>query len=110
MPLVRTICPLCEKATDVDPASLMATCRECGGELVQRSPGFWDEADPICDPNEAATRVVGKATGDDQLLLPDLEAAWAEWSKSINDVDERGMTLLRAAFEAGAEAASRHND
>lgn len=35
-----------------------------------------------------------------------LEAAWAEWSKGIKNVDERGMTLLRAAFEAGYESAS----
>jgi len=34
----------------------------------------------------------------------DLEAAWAEWSKGVKNVDERAMTLLRAAFEAGAEA------
>jgi len=39
-----------------------------------------------------------EATGDD------LEAAWAEWSRHIQKVDERGMTLLRAAFEAGWEA------
>jgi len=30
----------------------------------------------------------------------DLEAAWAEWPCQIQKVDERGMTLLRAAFEA----------
>jgi hypothetical protein len=31
----------------------------------------------------------------------DLEAAWLEWSKGIQKVDECGMMLLREAFEAG---------
>ena len=55
------------------------------------------------DPNVEAARVVGKATQADSLPA-DLEAAWAERFKSIKNVDERGMTLLRAAFEAGADA------
>ena len=33
-----------------------------------------------------------------------LEAAWQTWSKGIQKVDERGMSLLRAAFEAGWDA------
>ena len=40
-------------------------------------------------------------------LPPDLEAAWAEWIKGVQKVDERAKTLLRAAFEAGADAAAR---
>ena len=54
------------------------------------------------DPNANAARIVSEstATGD---LPADLEAAWAEWSAGIQGVDERGMTLLRAAFEAGYE-------
>lgn len=59
------------------------------------------------DPNENAARIVRESTGADNALPPDLEAAWAEWSKGIKGVDERGWTLLRAAFEAGAEAAMR---
>lgn len=58
------------------------------------------------DPNVEAARVVGKATAAEGLPA-DLEAAWAEWSKSIKNVDERGMTLLRAAFEAGVDAANQ---
>ena len=57
------------------------------------------ERDP--DPNVNAARIAGEATGADKPLPSGLEAAWAEWSKSIQNVDERGMTLLRAAFEAG---------
>lgn len=58
------------------------------------------------DPNENAARIVRDATkAQDAPLPPDLEAAWREWSKGIKDVDERAWTLLRAAFEAGAEAA-----
>jgi len=56
------------------------------------------------DSNEEAKRVLREATGNDSLP-PDIEAAWEAWSKSIKNVDERGMTLLRAAFEAGVEAA-----
>lgn len=56
------------------------------------------------DPNINAARIVGEATGADKPLPAGLEAAWAEWSKGIQNVDERGMTLLRAAFEAGYEA------
>ncbi len=72
------------------------------------------------DANEDATRVVeesvrlvrdaaralgaaavsGKAAPED-----DLEAAWKAWSAAIQGCDERTMTLLRAAFEAGMEAA-----
>jgi hypothetical protein len=57
------------------------------------------------DPNVNAARIVwesiGKIEGPPSDPPADLEAAWAEWSKGIQKVDERGMTLLRAAFEAG---------
>jgi hypothetical protein len=53
------------------------------------------------DSNVNAKRVADEATGADDPLPADLEAAWAEWSKSIKNVDERTRTLLRAAFEAG---------
>ena len=56
------------------------------------------------DPNENAARIVGESIGKEKPLPADLEAAWAEWSKSIKGVDERGWTLLRAAFEAGFES------
>lgn len=60
------------------------------------------------DPTIEAARVAREATRKHEKPLPaDLEAAWAEWSKGIKNVDERGMTLLRAAFEAGATAARR---
>ena len=57
------------------------------------------------DPNLNAARIVGQATASEGLS-GDLEAAWAQWSAGIQNVDERGMTLLRAAFEAGWEAAN----
>ncbi len=63
------------------------------------------------DANQDAAKIVRKSTeGEDTALPADLEAAWAEWSKGIKGVDERGWTLLRAAFEAGAEAASEDQD
>jgi hypothetical protein len=39
--------------------------------------------------------------------LINLETGWHEWSASIQGVDEKNMKLLRAAFEAGFEAAWR---
>lgn len=60
----------------------------------------------MSDENENAARIVGEATASQDSLPADLEAAWAEWSKGIKNVDERGMTLLRAAFEAGYSVGS----
>jgi hypothetical protein len=58
------------------------------------------------DPIAEAARLVRKATaGADEPLPPDLEAAWEAWRKGVQQVDERVSTLLRAAFEAGADAA-----
>ncbi len=59
------------------------------------------------DPVEAAHRLLNHAVGEDEPLPAKLEAAWAEWSRGVQKVDERGMTLLRAAFEAGWGAAIR---
>jgi hypothetical protein len=53
------------------------------------------------DPNVNAHRIVQESTRDDSETPTDLEGAWKKWSESIQRVDERGMTLLRAAFEAG---------
>ena len=61
------------------------------------------------DSNQEAARVVGEATHDGETLAPDIEAAWAEWIKGIQQVDERARTLLRAAFEAGVEAGQSRN-
>lgn len=59
------------------------------------------------DPNTEATQIMGESTGEEKPLPADLEAAWAEWSKSIKGVDERSWTLLRAAFEVGIEARAK---
>ena len=59
------------------------------------------------DPNVNAARIVGKATAEQTDVPTDLEAAWLAWSAHIQKVDDRGMTLLRAAFEAGWEAGRR---
>lgn len=59
------------------------------------------------DPNENAARIVAESTAGSEAMPADVEAAWQEWSSHIQNVDERGMTLLRAAFEAGYEAADQ---
>lgn len=56
------------------------------------------------DPNATAARTVAESTAAEDAAPADLEAAWQEWSSHIQKVDERGMALLRAAFEAGYEA------
>ena len=57
------------------------------------------------DPNEDAARVLREATAAGADALPaDLEAAWSAWSRAIKATDQRTMTLLRAAFEAGWDA------
>lgn len=56
------------------------------------------------DPNVTAKRIVADATRDEKSQPADVEAAWLAWSAHIQKVDERGMSLLKAAFEAGYEA------
>jgi hypothetical protein len=57
------------------------------------------------DANQIAHRVVQETIDKHSAPLPgDLEAAWDVWSRAIQNVDARGMELLRAAFEAGWEA------
>ena len=58
------------------------------------------------DPNVNAARLVRESTASTDQPPADLEPAWAAWSARIQNVDERGMTLLRAAFKAGFEAAT----
>ncbi|MCE9545027.1 MAG: hypothetical protein K8T25_05850 [Planctomycetia bacterium] len=59
------------------------------------------------DPNQNAARIVGESARDTTAPPADVEAEWAEWSAHIQKVDERGLSLLRAAFEAGYEAGIR---
>lgn len=59
------------------------------------------------DPNANAARIVAEATAATPDAAADLEAAWAAWSAHIQKVDERAMTLLKAAFEAGWDAGRR---
>jgi hypothetical protein len=58
------------------------------------------------DPNVNAARIVSESTSGRDGRPSDVEAAWAVWSRHIQKVDDRGMELLRAAFEAGYEAGS----
>lgn len=62
---------------------------------------------PNPDPSKEAARIVRETTGRPDELPKDLEAAWEAWASHIHSCDERTKTLLRAAFEAGAEAGSR---
>jgi hypothetical protein len=60
------------------------------------------------DANQIAASAVRQTVDRHSEPLPaDLEAAWKIWSASIAKVDERGWTLLRAAFEAGVDVGRR---
>ena len=60
------------------------------------------------DSNQTAARTVAQSTAKlDKPLPADVEAAWAAWSAGVGKVDARAMALLRAAFEAGVEAATQ---
>ena len=84
---------------------LLCGCRPTGARSRPTKNGSMSE--PSRDPNEAAADLLRKATGEDEPLPPDLEKAWEAWIRSIQNVDERARTLLRAAFEAGVEAGSK---
>lgn len=56
------------------------------------------------DPNRSALRLVKRATRERTKPPKGLEAAWEAWASGIQRVDDRTLTLLRAAFEAGYEA------
>lgn len=60
------------------------------------------QTDP--DSNEDAARVVAESTSGTDSAPESMEAAWEAWSRRIRDVDQRTLTLLKAAFEAGYEA------
>lgn len=60
------------------------------------------------DSNETAARIVAESTAKHERPLPaDVEAAWREWSRGVQKVDERGMALLRAAFQVGVDVGKR---
>jgi hypothetical protein len=59
------------------------------------------------DPAVTAKRIVDQTIAKhEKPLPPGIEAAWVAWSRGVGKVDERGMALLRAAFEVGVEAAT----
>jgi len=66
-----------------------------------------DKHPRLRDENEDAADIVARSTSSHDELPADLEAAWRAWSSHIQGCDERTMTLLKAAFEAGAEAGRR---
>jgi hypothetical protein len=63
--------------------------------------------DKTPDENETAARMVHEATCRDDKPSADMEGAWSAWSASIQGCDQRTMTLLQAAFEAGADFGRR---
>jgi hypothetical protein len=64
---------------------------------------------PKPDFNQIAVQAVKRVADLHEAKLPaDVEAAWEAWIKGIQKIDDRIRTLLRAAFEVGAEAATRN--
>jgi hypothetical protein len=63
------------------------------------------DAQPKPNPDEnAAPIVAGPEARAASEISGHLEPAWLGWSKGVQNVDERTITLLRSAFEAGFEA------
>lgn len=60
------------------------------------------------DPNQNAACIVGEPVDGETPLSESeeaaIQAAWEAWSGCIQNVDERGRTLLRVAIEAGWES------
>lgn len=61
------------------------------------------------DQSEAAHRVAKATASKDSAppseLSPREEEAWSTWIAGVGRIDERALNLLRAAFEAGVDAA-----
>jgi hypothetical protein len=57
------------------------------------------------DPNANAAKFLHDSTHAEGQLAADVDAAWEAWSVCVQNVDEQSATLLKAAFEAGYEAA-----
>lgn len=57
-------------------------------------------------PDEIANAapIVGEATTVSSLHTADTESAWTMWPVPVQQVDERAMSLLQGAFEAGYES------
>jgi hypothetical protein len=58
------------------------------------------------DPKVNAARIVEESTRphEEQPANADVESAWRAWSAHVQKVDERTLTLPRAAFKAGFDA------
>jgi hypothetical protein len=96
------LCPVCW--TEAHPGEPVPRLPGWEWELARYNTAMHRDHQHNPDPNQNAARIVADATADQAGPVADLEAAWVAWSTHIQKVDERGMTLLRAAFEAGWEA------
>jgi len=106
-------CPKCGSAYRITESGLSLTfeCPNCGNCWATTNMRALNEHFKMAndnehnpDPNQNAAKIVAKSTATQEPAAGDVEAAWLAWSGHIQNVDERGMTLLRAAFEAGYDA------
>ncbi len=58
-------------------------------------------------PAKIVAGTTARAAANNRSVSPEIEAAWADWSRRNPQRDEPGTSRLRAAFEAGWEAAER---
>ena len=97
-------CPECGQPFQVGQLPSPVKCSKCGALLRFDANR---QRYVSSDPNQEAARVVREATASNEKLPASVEAAWERWSKGIQKVDERVKSLLRAAFEAGVDAARK---
>jgi hypothetical protein len=85
----------------------MVTPPTVGGFKISAANNKLDRMarDRLHDPNADAARIVPESTHEDDQLAADMQAAWEAWSVCVQNVDERSATSIKAAFEAGYEAA-----
>jgi thiamine kinase-like enzyme len=96
----------CEICGDDATVHLTEVDRRNGKEIARHLCEKHAPPLPKLDANQSAALAVFQIIAKHEKPLPaDLEAAWAQWSAGVGRVDTRTMTLMRAAFEAGAEAA-----
>jgi len=99
----------CEVCGEHATVHLMEIDRQSRQEISHHLCEKHASITPILDANQSAAHAIANTIAKHEKPLPaDFEAAWVEWSRGIAKVDARGMALLRAAFEAGAEAAKRN--
>lgn len=105
----KTFCPFCDSRL---PVLTARQCFSCSADWHSRGNlSIVGNPQPNAETEVNVARVVAEASAKSASapagLPPDREVAWQEWSRTIQNVDEQGMKLLREAFEVAFEAGTQ---